>query len=190
LSVILLGVVIVVARVARRADRARENRKPRVEDFDELQPFRIKPTATSRPGVPPVKPTCPPDTIVGSAYVIDGDTIIIKNTRIRLFGIDAPELDHPYGIKSKWAMVKLCKGQIVRAIPDGSMSHDRCVAKCYLPDGRDLSEELVKAGLAIDWPKFSGGVYRRFEPEGVRKKLWRAHNRQTGRPVPPPRPRA
>ena len=35
--------------------------------------------------------------LTGAAYVTDGDTIKIKNTQIRLFGIDAPELNHPYG---------------------------------------------------------------------------------------------
>lgn len=33
----------------------------------------------------------------GRAWVIDGDTIDISGTRIRLAGIDAPELDHPFG---------------------------------------------------------------------------------------------
>ncbi|WP_255553455.1 thermonuclease family protein [Maritimibacter sp. DP1N21-5] len=137
----------------------------------------------------PERPTVPAR-IVGPAYVVDGDTIVINKTSIRLFGIDAPEMDHPYGIKAKWAMVHLCKGQVVTAVPVlGAFSYERCVARCYLPDGRDLSAELVKQGLAIDWPKFSGGEYRHLEVEGVRKKLWRAHNRQVGGPIPPLRPR-
>lgn len=123
--------------------------------------------------------------LVGRAWVVDGDTIVIQNTNIRLYGIDAPEMEHPYGAKSKWAMVALCKGQVITAIPDGSSSYERCVARCFLPDGRDLSAELVKQGLALDWPKFSGGEYAKFEPEGVRKKLWRAHNRQIGKYIPP-----
>ena len=90
----------------------------------------------------------------------DGDTIKIKNTQIRLFGIDAPELDHPYGIKAKWALHKLCKGQKVRAEISEQDGYGRTVARCYLPDGRDLSAEMVKQGLALDWPKFSGGKYR------------------------------
>ena len=120
----------------------------------------------------------------GSAYVIDGDTVVIRNTWIRLAGIDAPELDHPWGKKSKWALVELCRGQSVRAEFHGEASHDREVATCYLPDGRDLSAEMVRAGHAIDWPKFSGGKYRHLEPEGVRKRLWRAHNRQIGKAIP------
>lgn len=125
----------------------------------------------------------------GRAWVIDGDTIDIAGTRIRLAGIDAPEMDHPYGKSAKWALVNLCKGQEVRAVFDGDLSHDRTVATCYLPDGRDLSAEMVKAGMAIDWPKFSCGKYSMLEPDGIRKKLWRCDARQKGRMPPPLSPR-
>ncbi|MDO8982133.1 MAG: hypothetical protein Q7V03_00625 [Cypionkella sp.] len=37
--------------------------------------------------------------VKGSAYVRDGDSLIINKIQIRLFGIDAPELNHPYGKK-------------------------------------------------------------------------------------------
>ena len=119
--------------------------------------------------------------ITGRAYVIDGDSIVIKKTQIRIYGVDAPELNHPYGQKAKWAMVALCKGHEIRAKIICKDDHDRCVAMCYLPDGRDLSEEMVKQGLALDWPKFSEGDYRHLEPPGVRKKLWLAEARQKGR---------
>lgn len=117
----------------------------------------------------------------GPAYVTDGDTITIQNTQVRLYGIDAPELHHPYGKKAKWAMVRLCKGHHIRAEVTDEDEYGRTVAKCTLPDGRDLSEELVKQGLAIDWPKFSGGKYSHLEVAGIRKKLWLADARQKGR---------
>ena len=60
-------------------------------------------------------------------------------------------------------------------------SYGRTVGKCYLSDGRDLSAEMVKAGLAIDWPKFSGGKYRSMKTSDARKKLWLADARQKGR---------
>lgn len=119
----------------------------------------------------------------GKCYVEDGDTIYIDGKSIRLFGIDAPEMNHPYGRNAKWAMVKLCKGQRIRAEVLTADHYGRLVARCTLPDGRDLSEELVKQGLAIDWPKFSGGHYRKFETEDARQKLWRAVARQQGRKV-------
>lgn len=118
--------------------------------------------------------------ISGRCWVIDGDTIVIDKMHIRLAGIDAPELDHPWGQQAKWAMVKLCKGQTVTARLKPEMSYDRLVAECFLPDGRDLAAELVRVGLALDWPKFSGGKYRHLEPADARKKLWRANLRQSG----------
>jgi micrococcal nuclease len=124
--------------------------------------------------------------IIGPCWVVDGDTIVISKVSIRLAGIDAPELDHPYGQKAKWAMHGLCKGQVIKAVFNGSLSHDRCVATCYLPDGRDLSAEMVKMGMALDWPKFSGGKYRQFEHPGMRCVLWRADARQKGQFPPTP----
>ena len=139
------------------------------------------------PPAPRPLPAAPlaPQVLRGPCWVIDGDTIVIGSERIRIAGIDAPELDQPWGQKSKWAMVQLCRNQIVRAELVGELSHDRHVAVCTLADGRDLAAELVKMGLAIDWPKFSGGRYRCYEPPGVRKKLWRCDARQKGR-FPPP----
>jgi endonuclease YncB( thermonuclease family) len=58
---------------------------------------------------------------------------------------------------------------------------NRLLKKNMIGDGRDLSAELVKQGLAIDWPKFSGGIYRNLEILGIRKKLWLADARQNGR---------
>lgn len=120
------------------------------------------------------------NTITGHCHVVDGDTIRIGNVNIRLAGIDAPELNHPWGQKAKWELVALCKGHKVRAELETDKSYDRVVATCYLPDGRDLSAEMVKGGLALDWPKFSGGKYSHLEPEGARKKHWKAAARQRG----------
>lgn len=117
----------------------------------------------------------------GRCWVVDGDTIVIDSVRIRLAGIDAPELDHPFGKQAKWALVQLCKGQIVTARIRPELSYDRVVADCFLADGRDLSAELVRSGLAIDWPKFSGGKYRHLETADARRKLWRADARQRGK---------
>ncbi len=122
-----------------------------------------------------------PKQITGNCRVIDGDTIDINGIRIRLAGIDAPELEDPYGGKAKFALIDLCRGKEVRAVLSSDFSHGRAVATCYLPDGRDISAEMVTLGLAIDWRKFSGGNYRDFEVDGIRKKLWRCDARQKGR---------
>lgn len=119
--------------------------------------------------------------VMGPCYVVDGDTICIGSQNIRLSGIDAPEMDHPYGKNAKWHLVNLTKGQHIRAVFHGAQTHARELATCYLPDGRDLSAEMVAAGLAIDWPKFSGGKYRHLEAPDARKRMWRADARQKGK---------
>ena len=78
---------------------------------------------------------------------------------------------------ARWGYLEHCSGCLA-------------VRGCYLPDGRNLSVEMVTMGLALDWAKFSGGLYRSFEPAGIRKKLWRVEARHRGQfpPQPPPIP--
>jgi endonuclease YncB( thermonuclease family) len=116
----------------------------------------------------------------GPAYIIDGDSLRIQKTEIRLFGVDAPEINHPYGQKAKWKLLELCKGQRITAEITAIDHFGRAVAKCYLPDGTDVSAEMVRQGHAIDWPRHSGGVYTHLESPGVRKRLWLANARQNG----------
>lgn len=145
---------------------------------------RPKPAERSRPAPPAPRQRArlPQEQVVlGPAYVTDGDGLRIKGEEIRLFGIDAPEFKHPFGKKSKWALLALCKGQDVMAVAAETDHYGRLVARCFLADGRDLSAEMVKLGLALDWPKFSGGMYGRFETPDARKKLWLADARQKGR---------
>ena len=112
---------------------------------------------------------------------MDGDTIKIKYQQIRLYGIDAPEMNHPYGKNAKYALMDLCKGKEVQATLMAEDRFGRFVARCTLSDGTDLSAEMVRLGMAIDWPKYSGGEYTPLEVPGVRRKLWLADARQKGR---------
>ena len=107
----------------------------------------------------------------GTCHVIDGDTIVIGNQKIRFAGMNAPELNEPYGKQAKWALVALCKGQIITAYPTGETSYDRIVAKCFLPDGRDLAAEMVKMELALDIPQFPNADYKSLETPNSRRKL-------------------
>lgn len=153
-------------------------------------PERSQETLGDRPGfeiLPGGLPSIPESRVIkGKAYVIDGDTIRIKGTKIRLSGIDAPETNMPWGQKSKWAMVGICKGQTITVKLDGERSYDRLVGTCYLPDGRDIGAEIIKAGLALDLPHFSGGKYRHLEPQGARRKLgYGKFGHSTLRSIPP-----
>jgi micrococcal nuclease len=98
--------------------------------------------------------------------VRDGDTIEVGRIPIRLNGVSAPEMNEPLGPKAKAFMADLVMGKRVRCELDGSSTHDRFVGACYL-HGRDIGEAVIKAGLALDCPRYSRGRYRRFEVDGV-----------------------
>ena len=180
---ILVGAVVIAWNIRgskshRRPPQVRVVEKPREVVFPKAQP---QPVAPKRFDAESARPTIEKRVLQGAAYITDGDTIRIKKTQVRLFGIDAPELHHPYGKKAKWALHRLCKGNIVSAEIVQVDAHGRTVARCSLPDGRDLSAEMVKLGLAIDWPKFSGGQYTCLETADARKHLFLADARQKGR---------
>lgn len=179
LVVVLVGAIL-IALIVRISSGGSEPAKPSERSQESLE----RPLASDQPprfDATSAKHLHESRVLTGAAYIIDGDSIRIKGTQIRLFGVDAPELNHPYGKKAKWALHRLCSGQIIRAEIVEEDVHGRTVAHCYLPDGRDLSAEMVKEGLAIDWPKFSGGKYRDLETSDARKKLFLADARQKGR---------
>ena len=151
------------------------------EPFRDARPVRHVAPVNEVPFTPPVANQ---KILRGRCWVIDGDTIVIDKIHLRLSGIDAPELDHPWGQKAKHTLMQLTRNQVITAHLDGNTSHERHVALCLLEDGRDLSAEMVRAGAALDWPKYSGGRYRELESPDARKRLWRVNARQKGK-VPP-----
>lgn len=174
---IIFAVGILIAAVSRSAKPKGKRHLP-----PKIRPNTRRPRATPKPfDERSARPVSTKKVITGPAYVVDGDSLVIRKTQVRIFGVDAPEINHPFGNKAKWAMVKLCKGKEIRAEVLEVDTHGRTVARCYLPDGRDLSAELVKQGLALDWPKYSGGKYKSMETTDARKKLWLADARQKGR---------
>jgi len=104
------------------------------------------------------------ETIIGPVErVSDGDTITVRGTRVRLNGVDAPEMDEPYGRQSRAAMIDIAYGQTVECQLTG-VSYDRRVGTCYLTStGEDVGALLIGQGLALDCPRYSGGRYRHLE---------------------------
>jgi endonuclease YncB( thermonuclease family) len=102
--------------------------------------------------------------LLGRARVTDGDTISVGGVAVRLKGIAAPEVAHfgdagePDGEAAKAFMVALIEGQMVVCDLTQERAHGRRVGYCYR-GGQDIAEALVRAGLARDCPRFSGGRY-------------------------------
>lgn len=97
--------------------------------------------------------------VSGVAYVIDGDTLAFGRKRVRVWGIDAPEMDTWQGTQARSFLIKKLAGRKITCVDTGERSYGRIVAQCYV-DGEDIAWWLVNAGHAIDWPRHSGGHYR------------------------------
>lgn len=104
----------------------------------------------------------------GKASVIDGDTLEIQGTRIRLWGIDAPEssqlcrgedgLHFRCGAKAANDLDAFIAGRPVSCLPTSLDRYGRTVARCSV-GGADLGDWLVRNGFALDWPEYSKRKY-------------------------------
>jgi endonuclease YncB( thermonuclease family) len=122
--------------------------------------------------------------LVGQASIIDGDTLEIHGTRIRLWGVDAPESGQmcPGADSNLYrcganAANELDSFIARRPINCTSVSEDqygRTVATCSV-GGADLGERLVRNGLALDWPQYSKGKYdgAQRDAERVGRGIWK-----------------
>lgn len=102
--------------------------------------------------------------ITGMPRVIDADTLEIAGQRIRLGGIDAPEMSETChradgrgwacGVWATDAARALLRGQRLRCIDLGERSYRRVVGRCYLA-GQDVAELLIEAGAARNCPRYA-----------------------------------
>jgi endonuclease YncB( thermonuclease family) len=102
--------------------------------------------------------------IVGTAGVVDGDTIEIRGAHIRLHGIDAPESrqvcnnanGEPWrcGQSAALALSNKTNGKIVQCFPRGQDRYLRTVAICHL-DGEDIGRWMVAEGWAVAYRRYS-----------------------------------
>lgn len=128
----------------------------------------------------------------------DGDTITVlragRQTRVRLDGIDCPELGQSFGRQARQRTSDLSFGGMVvvresglrsgRVAVAGRDQFGRTLARVILPDGRNLNHQLVRDGFAW-W-------YRRYAPRdsGLADLEEQAREKRLGlwvdeEPVPP-----
>jgi endonuclease YncB( thermonuclease family) len=100
-----------------------------------------------------------PTTLTGTVTKArDDDTINVGKIPIRLNGVSAPEMNEPFGPQSKAFMTDLVLSKHVCCELNGEKTHDRFVGICYLNE-QDIGATVIRAGLALDCPRFSGGRY-------------------------------
>ena len=91
--------------------------------------------------------------------VTDGDSItVLKDGRtrinVRLDGIDCPELGQDFGRRAKKFTGDLLIGRTVKVEPRSLDGYGRTVARVRV-DGRDVSADIVRAGFAWHYLRYS-----------------------------------
>jgi endonuclease YncB( thermonuclease family) len=100
----------------------------------------------------------------GTARVLDGDTIHVGDTRVRLEGIDAPENaqtckaangdNWSCGHAATRALQSLAEGRQVVCRNHGLDKYGRTLGTCFI-DGRNVNAEMVRLGLAWAFVRYS-----------------------------------
>lgn len=91
----------------------------------------------------------------------DGDTVGImrdgREVTVRLDGIDCPESGQDYGTRAKQYCSDLIYGRIVNVEVRDIDKYGRTVGRVFV-DGKDVSLELVRAGLAWHYVEYSNDL--------------------------------
>lgn len=117
------------------------------------------------------------ETLAGSVYVIDGDTVILDKIHIRLAGIDAPEMqqscqidkrDYLCGRDARKVLLNKINGSTIRCEKLGLDKYGRTLATCYRGE-TNLNQWMVEQGWAVAY-----GDYRSEEATARREKrgIW------------------
>jgi endonuclease YncB( thermonuclease family) len=107
--------------------------------------------------------------------VHDGDTFTLAGKKVRLWGIDAPELKQqcggaPCGGIARDALQELVRSRTVVCTQVDRDRYKRVVASCRAA-GRDLGEAMVRSGNALDYRRYSKGRYRQAERDAQARRV-------------------
>ena len=102
--------------------------------------------------------------VTGVPRIVDGDTIAIGETKIRLEGIDAPETDQlcfgakggrwPCGIAARDKLEKYAGGKPWTCHVHGQDRYGRSLATCEVA-GEDIDRWMVREGWALSFVRYS-----------------------------------
>jgi len=121
--------------------------------------------------------------IIGRASVIDGDTLEIHGTRVRLWGVDAPEGSQlcrdedakhfRCGARAANDLDAFIADRPVTCVEVEQDRYGRSVGVCTV-DNIDLADWLVRNGLAFNWPQYSRSAYAEAQRDAEQNErgLW------------------
>jgi micrococcal nuclease len=111
--------------------------------------------------------------------VLEGDIIKVMTgnspVQVRLLGIDCPEHGQRFGKSAKQFTSEMVSRRIVTVRTIGINRQGHTVGDVILPDGAVLNRELVKAGMAWRYRKYSiDPILMHLEAEAIAAKrgLW------------------
>ena len=117
-------------------------------------------------------------TVAGRAHVVDGDSLEIGSLRLRLYGLDAPELRQQCsgrdgrsiacGQEARKHLLALIEGREVVCTGLERDRYERLLVTCRAGD-RDLNDQMVADGWAVSY-----GAYQSVEGRARRERrgLW------------------
>lgn len=89
--------------------------------------------------------------------VVDGDTLRVDGERVRLIGVDAPEIrsaacaeERRRGERAKAMLAHLVAGHVLSLQRDGTDRYGRTLA-VVLADGADVNAAMISSGHAVAW---------------------------------------
>lgn len=108
---------------------------------------------------------CASDVVLsGRATVVDGDTLLVNRTRVRLWGIDAPESAQqctsaqgkawPCGRRAANALDAQLDGRTVHCQQHDVDRYGRVVAECFV-QGRSVNAWMVRSGWAVAYREYA-----------------------------------
>jgi micrococcal nuclease len=111
-------------------------------------------------------------------HVSDGDTITVlhdgKKEKIRLYGIDTPEMKQSFGKEAKAYTASMVTGKNVNVESVTTDRYGRTIGIIHV-DGNSLSEEIVKSGYAWVYDRYCKkdmcDKWKLFEKEARQSKI-------------------
>ena len=128
------------------------------------------------------KDKAPDRDIAGAARVVDGDTLEVRGEKLRLQGIDAPEMAQTCEANGRpVACGKLAASHLSELIGsrpldcaiEGKDRYGRGLARCRA-EGRDIAETMTRDGWAVSDRRYSDGRYHGAEAaaKAGRRGIW------------------
>lgn len=127
-------------------------------------------TAAGRRYEPSASPLPTAATTGVPTSIYDGDTFRFGKLRVRVWGVDAPELETRFGPAARAQLVQLVADRRVTCRDTGQRTYDRIVAQCWNWRGIDIAAAMARTGWAVNWSTYSHGRYQADQQAAQRER--------------------